>query len=112
MLAYQDAFNLVAELGLTNQEAAEFLFRLKNAYDSSQGLAVDPNQSLTDPIPAVYPHRVSVESQKRSFFFRLQPNQPRVEKNQVMYHCEHCTESVRRMDVKQHVLERHEVELQ
>lgn len=107
---HKEAFALVAELGLNNKEAAEFIFRLKNAYDSSQGRPVDLNASLSDPLPAAFPHRVSVESSSHPFFFRLVPNQSRVDRNSVLYRCEHCFEPTRRMEVRQHVLERHEVE--
>ena len=116
LLVFKDAFALVSEFGYSNKEAAEFLFRLKNAYDAAQGKPVDATASLYDAANSTYPNRLSVENKatNATFFFRLVPGQSRGDKNQILYRCELCAggEPIKRIDVKQHILDKHEATMQ
>lgn len=116
LLVFKDAFALVTEFGYSNKEAAEFIFRLKNAYDSAQGKPVDQSATLYDGASSTYPNRLSVENKatNATFFFRLLPGQSRGDKNQIMYRCELCAaaDPIKRLDVKQHILDKHEAAMQ
>jgi hypothetical protein len=85
----KDIFQIMTDLSLDNQSAAEFFNRLKNAHDSRNGKPV----STVDETGKQHPNRLSVESKVtgNTYFFKLSSGQGGVqEKGNVKYACEVC----------------------
>ncbi|CAG9314669.1 unnamed protein product [Blepharisma stoltei] len=106
----KDLFSIVDDLGLNSKQASEFFFRIKNAYDSSQGKQVDPDLALYENSRA-NPSRLSIENKStgKTFFFRLVSQQPKTDKSSALFRCETCEDEqqLRRNDIKSHVTTKH-----
>lgn len=107
----KDLFSIIDDLGLTSKQAGEFLFRIKNAYDFSQGKLVDPDLNLYEN-HKTSPSRLSIENKStgKTMFFRVIAGQANTDKTTLMLACEACADeqAIKRSDIKAHVQSRHD----
>jgi hypothetical protein len=103
-----ELFSFTDDLGLSNIEVGEFVFRLKTAKDISEGKGTEPFLVLYENSRGLS-NRLSVEERAtgKTFFFKLIPNQSRGE--ECFYKCEACPggASVLKTDARAHVQSKH-----
>ncbi|CAG9329361.1 unnamed protein product [Blepharisma stoltei] len=107
----KDLFSIVDDLGLTSKQASEFFFRIKNAYNSSQGKQVDSDLTTYEN-HNTSPSRLSIENKStgKTIFFRLVAEQPSAEKIATLFKCESCEDEqpIKRVDIKSHIVSKHD----
>lgn len=105
----KDFFSLCDQLSFDSKTTAETFMRLKKAHDYA-------NEIITCDLllyenNRINPTRLCVENNntKKMVFFQIIPGQPVVEKKDILYNCEMCSNdtSVKRTDAKSHFLEHH-----
>jgi hypothetical protein len=108
----EDLLRLTDDLQMTALQSAQFIVRLKRAYDESKGKSV-AFDVVADEAGRQFPSRLSVEKKGTGamYFFKKLPGQVEEDESSVEYACEICNSRVSRASVKQHVSAAHDTRL-